>query len=187
MKAKAKPDGVTEADWERTKSAMLGDGYYIAGAAACTKSGWIECDRNLKLAVPYVSKDPRTLGIAYFTWAWRIIDRQATATGTKVPGRPEVQRTVRRDSRTDATEGVCELPVHEAGASRFRGDKRPLVDTRPRQLLRASFPIRSDPLPPSCPVLMGQNVPMAHSLCEPRQAYAALSGRATVGTRLAYK
>src|SRR5580700_2458889 len=66
MKAKAKPDGVAEADWEKTKSGMLGDGYYIVGAAACTKLGWIDCDRNLKLAVPYVSKDPRTLGITYF-------------------------------------------------------------------------------------------------------------------------
>jgi hypothetical protein len=66
MKAKAKPDGVSEADWEKTKSGMLGDGYYIAGAAACTKSGWIDCDRNLKAAVPYISRDQRTLGIAYY-------------------------------------------------------------------------------------------------------------------------
>lgn len=66
MKAKAKPDGVAEADWEKTKSVMLGDGYYISGAAACAKSGWIECDRNLKAAVPYVNRDPRILGITYF-------------------------------------------------------------------------------------------------------------------------
>ena len=39
---------------------------YIAGAAACTKSSWIDCDRNLKAALPYVSKEPRTLGITYY-------------------------------------------------------------------------------------------------------------------------
>src|SRR5579863_5125119 len=66
MKAKAKPDGVAEADWEKKKSIMLGDGYYISGTTACAKSGWIECDRNLKLAVPYVSRDQRTLGITYY-------------------------------------------------------------------------------------------------------------------------
>ncbi|HEY1754805.1 MAG TPA: hypothetical protein VGG72_05380 [Bryobacteraceae bacterium] len=66
MKGEKKPDGVTDADWEKQKSAKLGNGYYIAGTAACTKSGWIDCDRNLKLAVPYVSKDQRTLGITYF-------------------------------------------------------------------------------------------------------------------------
>jgi hypothetical protein len=66
MKAKAKPEGVSEADWDRKKSSMLGDGYYVAGAAACTKTSWIDCDRNLKAAVPYVSKDQRVLGITYF-------------------------------------------------------------------------------------------------------------------------
>jgi hypothetical protein len=66
MKAKAKPEGVAEADWEKRKSSLLGDGYYIAGATACTKSSWIDCDRNLKAAIPYVSKDQRILGIAYY-------------------------------------------------------------------------------------------------------------------------
>ncbi len=66
MKSKAKPEGVADADWERTKAAYLGNGYFIAGAAACTKSSWIDCDRNLKSALPYVSKEPRTLGITYY-------------------------------------------------------------------------------------------------------------------------
>ena len=66
MKGKAKPEGVTEADWERRKNAMLGDGYYVAGAAACSKSSWNDCDRDLKAAVPYVNKDQRTLGIVYY-------------------------------------------------------------------------------------------------------------------------
>jgi len=66
MKAKTKPEGVADADWEKKKSAMLGNGYYIAGTSACAKSSWIDCDRNLKAAVPYVSKDQRALGITYF-------------------------------------------------------------------------------------------------------------------------
>jgi len=66
MKAKAKPDGATEADWERKKSAMLGNGYYIVGTTACSKQTWSDCDKNLKAAIPYVNKDQRTLGIAYF-------------------------------------------------------------------------------------------------------------------------
>jgi hypothetical protein len=66
MKAKAKPDGVAEGDWEKKKASLLGDGYYISGTTACAKSGWIDCDRNLKLAVPYINKDPRILGITYY-------------------------------------------------------------------------------------------------------------------------
>src|SRR6202000_625815 len=66
MKGKAKPEGVTEADWEKKKSAMLGDGYFIAGASACSKSTWVDCDRNLKTAMPYIPKDQRNVGIADF-------------------------------------------------------------------------------------------------------------------------
>ena len=66
MKGKAKPEGVTEADWEKKKAGLLGDGYYIAGTSACAKSTWVDCDRDLKAALPYVSKDQRTLGITYF-------------------------------------------------------------------------------------------------------------------------
>jgi hypothetical protein len=65
MKAKGKPEGVAEAEWEKRKSALLGDGYYIAGATACTKSNWIDCDRNLKAGLPLLGKDQR-LGIAYY-------------------------------------------------------------------------------------------------------------------------
>lgn len=66
MKGKAKPEGVSEADWERKKSALLGNGYYIAGASACTKQSWLDCDRDLKAAMPYISHDQKTVGIADF-------------------------------------------------------------------------------------------------------------------------
>lgn len=66
MKGKAKPEGVSEADWEKKKSAMLGSGYYIAGTSACAKSSWVDCDRDLRAALPYVGKEPRTLGITDF-------------------------------------------------------------------------------------------------------------------------
>ena len=66
MKGKAKPEGVSEADWERQKAAKLGDGYFYSGASACSKSTWLDCDRNLRTALPYVNSNQRTLGIAYF-------------------------------------------------------------------------------------------------------------------------
>ncbi len=68
MKGKAKPEGVTDADWERKKDAMLGDGYYIAGATACAapRNAWVDCDRDLRAALPYIKADQRMLGITYF-------------------------------------------------------------------------------------------------------------------------
>lgn len=68
MKSKAKPEGISEADWERKKSMMLGQGYYIAGAAACAAKTptWTDCDRNLRAAIPYVGKEPALAGPVYF-------------------------------------------------------------------------------------------------------------------------
>ena len=66
MKSKAKPEGMADADWERRKSLYLGQGYYVAGAAACTKSTWTDCDKNLRAALPYVGKEPSVAGPTYF-------------------------------------------------------------------------------------------------------------------------
>jgi len=66
MRSKAKPEGFSEADWDKKKSLMLGQGYYIAGAASCASNGWADCDRNLRAAIPYVGKDPNMGGTTYF-------------------------------------------------------------------------------------------------------------------------
>jgi hypothetical protein len=66
MKSKGKPEGVTQEDWDRKKNLLLGQGYYIAGAAACSKSTWTDCDRDLRAALPYVGKEPGTAGPVYF-------------------------------------------------------------------------------------------------------------------------
>jgi hypothetical protein len=66
MKSKPKPEGMSEADWDKQKAYFLGQGYYIAGAAACTKSTWTDCDRDLRAALPYVSKEPAVAGPTYF-------------------------------------------------------------------------------------------------------------------------
>jgi hypothetical protein len=65
MKSKPKPEGMSEADWDKKKTLFLGQGYYIAGAAACTKQTWTDCDRELRAALPYVSKEPAVAGPTY--------------------------------------------------------------------------------------------------------------------------
>ncbi len=66
MKAKPKPEGVSDADWERARSEALGTGYFIAGAVNQQKGVWVDCDRDLKNALGYISKDPGKLGPAEF-------------------------------------------------------------------------------------------------------------------------
>jgi hypothetical protein len=66
MKSKPKPEGVSEADWERVKADALGRGYYDAGVLYGTKQAWIDCDKTLKVALTYVGKDPYKSGVVYF-------------------------------------------------------------------------------------------------------------------------
>jgi len=65
LKGKAKPEGMSEADWDKEKSAGLATAYYFAGALYGGKSAWIDCDRNLKAALPFLHDNTR-LGVAYF-------------------------------------------------------------------------------------------------------------------------
>ncbi len=65
MSKKAKPEGVSDADWTRKKDAYLGAGYLYGGAAACSRQAWVECDRNMRAAEPFV-KGTSQAGSAYF-------------------------------------------------------------------------------------------------------------------------
>jgi len=64
VRAKKKPEGVSEADWDKRKNYLLGQGYLYEGASQCAKSGWVDCDRNLRAAVPLIGA--QQLGTAYF-------------------------------------------------------------------------------------------------------------------------
>jgi hypothetical protein len=64
VRAKAKPEGVGEADWDKRKNYLLGQGYFYAGAGQCSKSSWVDCDRDLKAALPLIGGQQQ--GSAYF-------------------------------------------------------------------------------------------------------------------------
>ncbi len=66
MKSKPKPEGLPQADWDRRKTVMLGRGYWIAGVISGEKQAWVDCDRNLRAALPLIGKEPSMAGAAYF-------------------------------------------------------------------------------------------------------------------------
>lgn len=66
VRTKAKPEGMSDADWTRKKDLLLGQGYYVMGSQACAKSTWTDCDKNLRAALPLVSKEPSLAGPTYF-------------------------------------------------------------------------------------------------------------------------
>ena len=63
-RAKAKPEGISEADWDKRKNYLLGQGLFYAGAGQCSKNSWVDCDRDLRAAVPLISG--QQVGSAYF-------------------------------------------------------------------------------------------------------------------------
>jgi hypothetical protein len=65
-KAKSKPEGVSEADWEKQRNAALAAGYFTAGYVQMQKQFWTDCDKNMKAAMPLLAGDPGRLSTAYF-------------------------------------------------------------------------------------------------------------------------
>jgi hypothetical protein len=64
MSKKAKPEGVSDADWAKKKDAYLGVGYFYGGAGACGRQAWAECERDMKAAEPLMKGGE--LGSTYF-------------------------------------------------------------------------------------------------------------------------
>ena len=65
MRTKPKPEGVSEADWDRKKSQMITNGTYMGAVGPCSRSVWAECDRAMKAAEP-VLKGTSMAGTMYF-------------------------------------------------------------------------------------------------------------------------
>ncbi len=66
MKGKAKPEGVAEAAWEKDKNAALATAYFTAGYVYLQKQIWVDCDKDMKAALPLLAGDTERLGTAYF-------------------------------------------------------------------------------------------------------------------------
>jgi len=66
MGKKAKPEGMSDADWQKTKSEMLGSAYVSAGVIHGGQSRYADADRNLKAALPLVAGNSAMLSYVYY-------------------------------------------------------------------------------------------------------------------------
>lgn len=81
MRTKAKPENVSDADWERKKSTMIVNGTYLGAVGPCGRNAWSECDRAMRAAEP-VLKGTAMAGTMYFYLG--VADFQlGTATGDR--------------------------------------------------------------------------------------------------------
>ena len=63
---KKKPEGMSDADWQRTKNEMLGGAYTSAGVIQAGQNRYADADRNLKAALPLVSGNSTMLSYVYY-------------------------------------------------------------------------------------------------------------------------
>lgn len=66
LKTKGKPEGLSEADWERKKAVSLGRGYWIAGMVYSERTRYYDADANLRAALPYIKGSDAMRGPALF-------------------------------------------------------------------------------------------------------------------------
>jgi tetratricopeptide (TPR) repeat protein len=66
MGSKAKPEGVSDADWDRKKNVTTGLAYWMAGTTLSGQNKFAEADKMLRPSLPLVKDNPQLHGMALF-------------------------------------------------------------------------------------------------------------------------
>lgn len=61
-----KPEGTSDADFDKKKNSMLGAGYTFAGVVNASQQKYPDADRNLKAALPLIAGNNAMLSYAYY-------------------------------------------------------------------------------------------------------------------------
>jgi hypothetical protein len=63
---KTRPEGVSEADYEKQKSTALGRGYWVSGIVSGQKNQYAAADKSLRAALPYINGNNAMVAPALF-------------------------------------------------------------------------------------------------------------------------
>ena len=66
MQSKPKPQNVSEADWEKKKSQSIGAGNWMLGVTYSGQDKFVEADKSLRIALPFVKDTPDLLAPTLF-------------------------------------------------------------------------------------------------------------------------
>ncbi|HYI92123.1 MAG TPA: hypothetical protein VEX68_01135 [Bryobacteraceae bacterium] len=66
MGTRPKPEGVSDADWERKKNVTNGLAYWMAGTTLSGQGKWAQADKALRPALPLVKDNEQLYGMALF-------------------------------------------------------------------------------------------------------------------------
>lgn len=63
---KTKPEGVSDADWEKQRASSIGRGYFVAGMISGEKNQYAAADKSLRAALPYIKGNNAMMAPALF-------------------------------------------------------------------------------------------------------------------------
>jgi hypothetical protein len=66
MMSKPKPEGVSDADWEKRKNTMIGLGHWMSGTTYGSQRKFAEADKSLRAALPHIKDNDQLLAGALF-------------------------------------------------------------------------------------------------------------------------
>ena len=124
MKAKAKPEGYSDEDWNRVKSTLLSRGYYDAGVAGCVRQIWKDCDTNLRAAIPMIGPIRAVRPGVFLPGRGELPKFQDHHRPHQASGSPEVHPTIGGDLKPHAGPGAA---VRDGDAERTESARRPAV------------------------------------------------------------
>lgn len=86
MGKKKKPEGMSDADWQKTRNDMLGNAYMSAGIIQAGQNRYADADRNLKAALPLVGGSSTSyiyyyLGVSNYQMGKLTTDKAKMTTG----------------------------------------------------------------------------------------------------------
>ena len=86
MGRKKKPEGMSDADWQKTRNDMLGNAYMSAGIIQAGQNRYADADRNLKAALPLVGGSSTSyiyyyLGVSNYQMGKLTTDKAKMTTG----------------------------------------------------------------------------------------------------------
>jgi tetratricopeptide (TPR) repeat protein len=66
LSKKPKPDGITDADWEKRKGQMLGVAYWMSGISYVGEGKFAQGDKSLRAALPYIQSNKDLMATGLF-------------------------------------------------------------------------------------------------------------------------
>jgi tetratricopeptide (TPR) repeat protein len=107
VSGKAKPDGMSDADWEARKNNLLGRAYWLEGVSYGIQNKHAQADKTLRAGVPFMTGNDQLLAGAYFYLGlanFKMGD-------TKVPDEKRILDALKFNEQCAAIKGPFQAPA----------------------------------------------------------------------------